>query len=361
MIFLTLFLTGFAYVLFNPTTYSVLNYISHLFYKFVFQKKYILPERNAFDYDIPPFPNTWHPIDFSSNIKKGYKYNICFLNQEFILFRNDNNEIQIIPKYCPHMGVDLNYGCITGNCIECPMHGKKVMNMGEKEIIIKELIGIIFVWKGENNEPDICLKEIFDKFNMEEYKLLPLLSMSRWVGGHIIDFYEHLLDVEHAPFIHKVKIEPLGITYIDKSLIVKFKTADNDTYDFNPKFNYITPYFGFIEYVPGTRAYIRFYQEKIGKLKMQIIPSMQITNNWYKTIYTFTISLLFTLYTYIDFSDEAAYFSTKKHTTRKLKKCEKGMDELREKFVSNFYTKEQVEIFNKKKEYYNYDKKYLEW
>ena len=43
--------------------------------------------------------------------------------KKFILFRNENGEMGLIGRYCPHRGADLCYGRLENLGIRCPFHG----------------------------------------------------------------------------------------------------------------------------------------------------------------------------------------------------------------------------------------------
>jgi len=348
MILIIIGLLLYYQFLYKPDFFS---HIIHLARKLFFPKQYEIPNTNVYDYPLPPFPNAWYPICMSKDIPPGTKKPITFANQEIIVFRGNSRKIQVIPKYCQHMGVDLTHGCVKENTIECPMHGKQIKNGAEVTFHVEEHLGMIFIWNGEaNSTPNQCLKEQFEKFNMEKDDLVFPMSMGRWVGGHIIDYNEHLLDVHHAPYIHKASLHlgERGIQYDDIHLVVHL---DVENTDYHPKFHYITPYFGFIEYVNNARVYIYFFQEKVGKMKMVILPCWNAKNG----ILGFLLSIMFSVYTYIDFSDEAAYFSTKKHKRRNLKACEKIMNDFRKQFTEKFFTQKQQTDFNNKQYNVNLD------
>ena len=44
-------------------------------------------------------------------------------DKKFILFKNDDGELGLIGRYCPHRGADLCYGRLEDNGIRCPFHG----------------------------------------------------------------------------------------------------------------------------------------------------------------------------------------------------------------------------------------------
>ena len=170
---------------------GLLLYYQFLSKTYFFRTSYIWREncfsRNNMKYRTPMYTTTicrhfqTHVIPFAC--QKTYppepKKHITFANQEIIVFRGNSRKIQVIPKYCQHMGVDLTHGCVKENTI-------------------------------------------------------------KYLGECGIQYDNIHLDVENT--------------------------------DNHPKFHYITPYFGFIENVNNARVYIYFFQEKVGKMKMVILP-----------------------------------------------------------------------------------------
>ena len=43
--------------------------------------------------------------------------------KKFVLFQNENGELGLIGRHCPHRGADLFYGRLENNGIRCPFHG----------------------------------------------------------------------------------------------------------------------------------------------------------------------------------------------------------------------------------------------
>lgn len=41
----------------------------------------------------------------------------------FVLFRDDEGELGLIGRHCPHRGADLCYGRLEDNGLRCPFHG----------------------------------------------------------------------------------------------------------------------------------------------------------------------------------------------------------------------------------------------
>ena len=318
--------------------------------------KYTVPALTAYDYPIPPYPNAWYPICLSNELQRGALQKKKIAGKEFIVFRDENGVVSAINKNCSHMGVDLSYGTVKNGCVVCPFHHHCVKPHNDsavkQEYFIEETNNIIFIWVGED-KPFYSIREIVKTYNCPEGT--PYLSsyFTRNVGGHLIDYAEHLLDVHHAPYIHGVNLRPVENSIIQTkySFVIEFCIEETNV---QPVFTYITPTFGYIEYSKDVRIYMMFIVYDIGNIDMIVLPCG-------KNISEFCYSLLGALYTQIDFADEAAYFSTKNHNIRNLKSSEKPMDEFRQWFIETYYTKEQLIIFDRNKKKYNEAKAINEW
>jgi hypothetical protein len=281
--------------------------------------------------------------------------------KEFILFRDNNGLVSAINKNCSHMGVDLSYGKVSNNCVVCPFHHQCVKsktytnNPDEKIYFIEETNNIIFIWIGElnDNKPFFSIKELIKNYDVPKGNKYFFKCFSRNVGGHLLDYAEHLLDINHAPYIHGVHLQPIENSMIlDKySFTIKFKIEETNV---KPIFTYITPTFGVIEYSKDVKIFMMFIVYDVGNIDMVILPCGQ---NLLELFY----SSLGALYTQIDFADEAAYFSTKDHNIRNLLDSEKAMDDFRNWFIDTFYTKNQLTKFDENKKKYNEIKIINDW
>jgi phenylpropionate dioxygenase-like ring-hydroxylating dioxygenase large terminal subunit len=357
-ILLSAFIGGIAYIcnfLIRPKQSEVWL---KLLNKFLFPSMpYEVPKTNALDYLLPPFPNTWYPVCMYTDLKAGKIKTFRVASRELVLYLDNLQNVQIQNRYCPHMGVDLVYGKIQKECIVCPFHHhcihptkpNQAIGQSQKETYPSEVVcGIVFVWLGSNvNERPNLQKLLKELYTCEcEPNLLYFSFFERKVGGHLVDYAEHLLDVNHAPYTHGVELETLEDTLKLKahSFLVQF-AIKNTT--FRPKFTYITPTFGYVDYGFGMKTFMLFVVEDVGQIRMIQMPIWSST--WKKTYRSF----LAAFYTHFDFTEEAAFFSTKCHSNRCLAKNESLMTTFRTWFTETYYEAKEVEMFQKKKDLMN--------
>ena len=48
---------------------------------------------------------------------------VTLRGKPYVLFRDDEGELGLIGRHCPHRGADLCYGRLEDNGLRCPFHG----------------------------------------------------------------------------------------------------------------------------------------------------------------------------------------------------------------------------------------------
>ena len=48
---------------------------------------------------------------------------VTLLGEKLVLFRDDEGNLGLIDRHCPHRGADLCYGRLEDNGLRCPFHG----------------------------------------------------------------------------------------------------------------------------------------------------------------------------------------------------------------------------------------------
>ena len=347
-----------AVAYYSRTLKTIRNYIRFfikLTNKYLFPSmQYTVPFQDAYDFPLPPFPNTWYPICMAHEIKPGQIYPKQIAGHDIVVYRNSlfHQEIYVNARHCPHMGVDLKYGTIKHECIVCPFHHHCVSPLRSNQAIrepehhrvkykVQQHCGIVFVWIGDVETPTVSLKKLCYEFFSHDYfpKLYKWGLFDRKVGGHLVDYAEHLLDVSHAPYTHGVELQAVKemLQTFEHSFRVTFRIKG---YNIQPKFTYMTPTFGFVDYGNDVKTFIMFVVEDVGQIRMIQLP-IYYRHNWSKTVKSWIAAL----YTHFDFSEEAAFFSTKKHRNRNLTAAEEAMDKFRQWFLKTYYTKDQIETF----------------
>jgi nitrite reductase/ring-hydroxylating ferredoxin subunit len=353
--FIIFFISSISFIIFKNNISLISLY--RIFKKILYPKKFEIPTLSPFDFPLPPFPNTWYPICLSYELKINTLRKEKIAGREFILYRGSDGVAHAISNKCSHMGVDLVYGHVENDCVVCPFHNKcnKPNQKDDETFFIEETNHVIFIWIGDlqNAKPFRSMADLIKKYTEPEKYMFSFSFFKRKIGGHLVDYAEHLLDVNHTLCIHGITVDTkyTSVELTDHSFSVAFKIEDNYL---TPKFTYITPTFGFVEYTENIKVYIIFVVREVGYVEMILLPN---GNNVKQMIYSF----LGSLYTQLDFADEAAFFTTKSHDIRNLLGNEKPMQNFREWFKHKFYVSTQLDKFFENKKKYLQHKMSNDW
>ncbi|MFA7553447.1 MAG: Rieske (2Fe-2S) protein [Spongiibacteraceae bacterium] len=113
---------------------------------------------------------SWQAIALSTEVVKDHPIARRNLNNEYVLFRNNNNEICTLENRCAHRRAPLSLGRITPQgAIQCPYHGWtyegrngnciQIPNLSTSEtipqyqvssFITKEQHGLVYLWQGDS-------------------------------------------------------------------------------------------------------------------------------------------------------------------------------------------------------------------
>lgn len=119
------------------------------------------------------FPKAWYPLALSSTLKRGGVMRQIAFGVPLVLYRSQQGRVGVMNATCIHMGADLSRGKVTGERLQCPMHGWEFNAHGRCEHIplaseipnrakqtslcVEERHGIIFGFLG--GKPDVPLPD----------------------------------------------------------------------------------------------------------------------------------------------------------------------------------------------------------
>ena len=181
-------------------------------------------------------------------------------DQEWLVFRDSNNRVGVVSRYCCHMGADLSNGRLVKGCIECPLHGWKFNSQGKCEslpalktdndhlladkqlfsLTSQEFYGLIFVFYGD--EPGFTIplppnmNEIIvgnsNKFSLSTEFHAPCLNTFD-IQHYRRIHHRQLVDTPHIDSVHpyhlgiKMQVEVVPINFLDK--VMKWLIRGNAT------------------------------------------------------------------------------------------------------------------------------------
>lgn len=141
---------------------------------------------------------------------------VTLLGEKLVLFRDNDGELGLIGRHCPHRGADLCFGRRENNGLRCPFHGwhfdrsgQCVEQPGEPEgsrmheqirtvsYPVVERNGIIFAWMGPGDPPAL---PNFDCFRAPDTHVFAFKGLweCNWLQA-----LEVGIDPAHASFLHR--------------------------------------------------------------------------------------------------------------------------------------------------------------
>ncbi|MEM8838561.1 MAG: aromatic ring-hydroxylating dioxygenase subunit alpha [Pseudomonadota bacterium] len=141
---------------------------------------------------------------------------VTLLGERLVLFRDQDGELGLISRHCPHRGADLCYGRLEDNGLRCPFHGwhfdrtgQCVEQPGEPEgsrmhenvkadsYPVIEKNGIVFAYLGPGDPPDF---PNFDCFRAPDSHVFAFKGLweCNWLQA-----LEVGIDPAHASFLHR--------------------------------------------------------------------------------------------------------------------------------------------------------------
>lgn len=166
------------------------------------------------------FSESWFPVCLSSEVPVGRVIGRNFLDGRIVIFRGDDNKVQVFSAYCPHMGADLAAGKVIGSSIQCGFHRWEFDAEGwcEKtglgdpppdtaclyKFHSREKFGLIWAFNGDEpwwEIPDYPKTE--DELAFSVSYDVPVLPVDPWVVCANTPDWQHLKAVHRLDFNHE--------------------------------------------------------------------------------------------------------------------------------------------------------------
>ena len=161
-------------------------------------------------------PNQWYAILESNEIRKNRIIGLTRMGEKLVAWRNTKGELSIMSDKCPHRGVALSIGKLSGDCIQCPFHGFEYDISGNCKLVpangrtsvppkalhiqsypVREEHGFVFIWWGEERK-ELPPVPWFESIGED---MVYTTLKDHW-ANHYARAIENQLDVVHLPFIH---------------------------------------------------------------------------------------------------------------------------------------------------------------
>ena len=141
---------------------------------------------------------------------------VRLLGEELVLFRDNDGELGLIQRHCPHRGADMAFGRCEDNGLRCPFHGwhfdrsgqcveqpgepegsQMYRNIKAKSYPVVEKNGIVFAYMGPGDPP---LFPAFDCFSAPDSHVFAFKGLweCNWLQAMEVG-----IDPVHASFLHR--------------------------------------------------------------------------------------------------------------------------------------------------------------
>ncbi len=165
-------------------------------------------------------PFGWYFVCFSDELAKCGVKTVTYFGQEWVLFRNEKNEVGLIEPYCLHLGAHIGVGGkVDGELIRCPFHAWgydksgycKSIPYAKKEpcalkttslnaLPIVEVNEIVWAWyHPEKSQPlwNIECISCIDIKNWTDFTKFEFM-----VNTSVQDITENSVDYAHLKYVH---------------------------------------------------------------------------------------------------------------------------------------------------------------
>ena len=190
-------------------------------------------------------PNQWYVILESNEVKKGKPIGFTRMGEKIVAWRDGNGKLSVMSDLCPHRGVALSVGKLSGDCIQCPFHGFEYDSSGNGKLIpangrdaeppkamhvktyqTREEHGFIYMWWGEPLAAEVEYPQLPWFESISENMVYSTLR-DHW-KCHYSRAIENQLDVVHLPFIHRTTIGRGNRTLVNGPVTKEESTGKGD-------------------------------------------------------------------------------------------------------------------------------------
>ena len=191
------------------------------------------------------FSESWFPVCMSSEVPAGRVIGRPFLDGRVVIYRGDEEEIQVFSAFCPHMGADLAAGKVVGNNIQCGFHHWEFSAEGwcvktglgdpppATACLYKfhsvEKFGLIWAFNGDEpwwQIPDYPRAE--SELSFQVSYDVPIIPVDPWVICANTPDWQHLKAVHRLKFDHEWLFDKIDWTdhSMEYDLDAKFDQGD---------------------------------------------------------------------------------------------------------------------------------------
>jgi renierapurpurin 18,18'-hydroxylase len=162
-------------------------------------------------------PNHWYPVAWAEQLKPGQVVPVTVWQQPIALYRNAAGQAFALEDACPHKGIELHKGEVTGDCLACPYHGwefngegqcvnipyfpndQKLPRANARSYPTREQYGIVWVFPGDRTQAEAHALPEVPEYDNPDWLLVPITGK---FNAHFSICNENTMDVFHG-YLHK--------------------------------------------------------------------------------------------------------------------------------------------------------------
>lgn len=163
-------------------------------------------------------PDYWYPLGWSHQVKAGQAIQVIVWQRPLAVYRDSAGQLYAVDDRCPHRGVELHRGTVTGQSLACAYHGwefdgktgdcvsipylppeQKRPCVSVRSYPVQEKYGLMWVFPGD---PALAAEQSLPEvpeFEQEGWFMVPITARFK---AHFSVCNENAMDVFHG-FLHQ--------------------------------------------------------------------------------------------------------------------------------------------------------------
>ena len=202
-------------------------------------------------------PNYWYPATWASELKPGQVLPVVIWNSAIALYRSEDGQVYAIEDACPHKGVVLHKGKVTGENLTCPYHGwefdgdgvcKNIPYFPKDQILpcakarsyaVREKYNIVWIFPGAVEDSETADLPSVPEYDDPNWLAIPIPGEFK---AHFSICNENTMDVFHG-YLHEnlqgwFDPELLSLKASEASVFAQYRVSYQ---------GWLTKFFGFSE------------------------------------------------------------------------------------------------------------------
>ncbi|MEM7716424.1 MAG: aromatic ring-hydroxylating dioxygenase subunit alpha [Cyanobacteria bacterium P01_A01_bin.68] len=202
-------------------------------------------------------PDYWYPATWASELKPGQVLPVVIWNSAIALYRSEDGQVYAIEDACPHKGVVLHKGKVTGENLTCPYHGwefdgdgvcknipyfpkdQKLPCAKARSYAVREKYNIVWIFPGAVEDSETADLPSVPEYDDPNWLAIPIPGEFK---AHFSICNENTMDVFHG-YLHEnlqgwFDPELLSLKASEASVFAQYRVSYQ---------GWLTKFFGFSE------------------------------------------------------------------------------------------------------------------